>query len=336
MQKRKSSIKRYISLVVCIVMFLSIMQVSGAMKTNVKSSAKITLTSNDRVVAQEASNMTGVKVEDILKLRGQGKDWNVIMSELKKNKVVPDVNVRDKRLSNTGVGEEYVNELKKEGFTDSEITTARMIVERVVNQLSEITKQDESSGLLETNVNTQLPDIKTDSAAMSVTDDTTRYSSLSVKINIKTAVNLMLKLQHEKEFGSLEKVLDEYLYSLQIGVNLEIYLKDKKKYEKEKSQKSVELLGQEPISISSIEMKALQGSQKSNIDNKGNIGDETQNGKGDITKNLINTSNQDSSSVQIPEIKNSKPENPLDSINKELSDIKDKSQNIPMLNQGGK
>lgn len=195
-----------------------------------------------RVVA-DISNMTGVKVEEIIRLKGGGRTWNEVLDILKGYKEAGG-RERDKRyslLEQSGLGREFVFQLKEEGYTEDEILEAQWLVERVVFQLSEITRADNTAAGL---------------------SDTTPYSELSQKIDIGTAVYLMLKLK--EHFGSMEAVLDEYLCALQIDVNLELHLIDRGAYLKEKEAMMPGLGNESIITMADIEERMLEKIRQDN------------------------------------------------------------------------
>lgn len=211
-------------------------------------------------IAAELSNMTGVDVKEILRLKESGLSWNQVIDILKSgyNKSnSADSKSRNKLLANVGMGEDLVEKLKAEGYTDEEILEAKMIAERLVFQIQEITE-------------TSNPEV---SSPMSVIDNETKrteeeqavYEKIASQFDMQTAVYLMLKL--ENDFGSMEAVLDEYLFALQNDLDFTQYVNDKEKYQEEKEEKSLGVLPDSTITLSKIEERVLQKIQQ---DNKGN------------------------------------------------------------------
>ena len=95
-------------------------------------------------------------------------------------------------------------------------------------------------------------------------EDITAFKELLGKFDLNTSVSLMLKLK--KDFGSIDNVLDEYLCCLQIGINLEDYIKDKEEYQKQKKEKAAGLDSSKIITIKIIEEKKKEN--KANKENK--------------------------------------------------------------------
>jgi hypothetical protein len=170
-----------------------------------------------------------------------------------------DRDKRNKFLADEGLGDDYVDRLKKEGFKIKEIMEAKLLVERVMFQLHEITTENEKQAV-SPKIEVEVPGSNTNRPE----DDTSFYAELAGKMDIKTAVTLMLKLRND--FGSLEKVLDEYLFSLQAGINLEDYLTDKRAYQKQRNEKSLAIDREKVITMAKIEEKMLKKAQESNTD----------------------------------------------------------------------
>ncbi|MOA22655.1 hypothetical protein D3C78_1432290 [compost metagenome] len=82
------------------------------------------------------------------------------------------------------------------------------------------------------------------------------------QFDVDSAMYYMLLL--ESDIGSLEAVLDEYLYTLQIDITLEEYLSDKDAYLKLKEEKSVGVLPNQKLTMVSIELASLEKIQKDN------------------------------------------------------------------------
>ncbi|MFZ5968692.1 MAG: hypothetical protein ACOYVK_16180 [Bacillota bacterium] len=267
--------------------------------------------SEEERIAAEISNMTGVKVEEILKLRDDKKTWNEIMEMLKNNEGNENQAEKDKRnrlITEMGLREELIRKLADE-FSSEEIMEAKLLIERLLFQLQEITEKDEKS------VANPSIDVNSVSEEGHIED----YEKLMEKIDPDTAVYLTLKL--EKDFGSKEAVLDEYLYALQADLNLENYMKDKDQYLKEKEEKSIGMIQEKIITLAKIEEKMLRKIQQENADNTDPIemkNDNVLTEEGDIGHDVTVES-------PLPEIKDVKPLNPADAIMEEINAIDPKA-----------
>lgn len=275
----------------------------GGIKANQVKAAS----NSDNSTAGEISNMTGVKVEEILKLRNEGMSWNEILDTLKNNSssnIISEKDKRNKLLAQNEFGEEYIKKLKKEGFTDSEISEVKLLVDRLVFQLQELTSD------LRKTVSVPKAEIS------EKTEDTTQtYSELLGKIDIKVASYLMLKLK--KDFFGIKKVLDEYIYSLQLGINLEEYLIDKKTYQKQKDEKSAGFDQKKIITLQKLDEKVLEKIQE---ENKQNINKEVS----DTGKLKISDKSEEKNvlpEIPNPKVENIKPKNPADEILDEIKSI---------------
>jgi len=217
--------------------------------------------SNEQKMAADISSSTGVDVEKILTLRKDGKSWNEILEELKgKGGSTEDRDQMDKLLTEEALGEKDVKMLLGAGFTKEEIQQATLIAERIQFQLQEITS---SNGNETISAAKEMPE--TGEVTSENSDNTAVYKELEEKLNIKNAITLMLKLK--AAFGSMEQVMDEYLYSLQVDINLEDYLTDRQAYQKKKNDKNLEAGNKKIITMSDIENEMLKTIQHSNVNN---------------------------------------------------------------------
>ncbi|ADU74112.1 hypothetical protein M972_111090 [Acetivibrio thermocellus AD2] len=72
----------------------------------------------------------------------------------------------------------------------------------------------------------------------------------------------MVKL--EESLGSIEKVLDEYLLSLQVDIDFDKYFTDKKSYNKLRKEKLLKMDESSIITVEEIERKYFETLQKFN------------------------------------------------------------------------
>lgn len=267
------------------------------------------LTNEDKTTVSEISNMTGVKAEEIIKLRTEGKSWNEILETLRNNpgyKAEGDNTKRNGTLAQNGMEEGTLKKLKEEGFSEQEIAEAKSMAERVVFQLEEITSmQAVSPSLPEAGIN----------ISENKEEDVQAYTALAGKISINEAVYLILKLH--SELGSMQAVLDEYLYSLQIGIDLKEYLSNKEEYSKHKQQKAAELAAQEVITAAKIEEKLLQQLQSMNKKDE-----TTAEVKANVPSLPDTTAKSPLPDVPVPGAQDVKPQNPAEAILQEIQGIK--------------
>jgi hypothetical protein len=165
--------------------------------------------------------MTGVSTKEILELRKNSKSWQEVLEKLKgyeKNQNENGREIRSQSLANIGLAEDFSDRLTKE-FTSEEIMEARLIVERLIFQLQEITEKEQTKVLSPSAVVSESKQGEIDISS---------YEKLLEQLHLETAIYLSLKLA--EDFGSLEAVLDEYLFALQMDLHFETYLNDKTQY----------------------------------------------------------------------------------------------------------
>jgi len=294
--------------------------------------------SEDKRIASEISNETGVSIEEVFLLKSNGRSWNEVLSVLKNKSNLganSEKNNRDDLLLNSGLDEEFIAKLKKEGFSEENITEVKMLEERVAFQLQEIISGNQANQVTQeiqitqatqankynksNQVNIEEPKVDISDSNKEI-NDISAYEELYKKIDIKNAVYFMLKLK--EDFGSYEEVFDEYLYSLQADLDLNDYIKDKEAYTKSKDEKKLLLDEQKVITLEKIEEKSIEKIQK---DNK-NIENEVLAQQNDKT---INTAASDSGAkdknslpdVPKPANEGIKPKNPTDEIMNEIKEI---------------
>lgn len=310
MMKAAGKYKRLLALVIGAALLITALPIT---LVSLKPFEARAVSNDDKQIAGDISNMTGATIDEILKLKSQGLSWNEILTKLKNNNSSKKQGDREKRselLTSSGIGDDYADMLKKDGYTENEITEARMLVERVTFQLDEIKSGSENK--------TDIPKIDTNVDTKDNKDDVSLYIELAGKIDAGTAIYLAVKLK--KEFGSNEKVLDEYLYALQIGIKLEDYLTDKKSYQKQRDEKSISMDQQKIITLEKIEAKMLKVTEEQNSINASK-------GAPSVTDNNPSAETKPGTKDNLlpeilqPEVKNVKPENPTDEINKEINAI---------------
>lgn len=203
---------------------------------------------DDKRIAGDISNMTGVAVEEILAVRNTGRSWNDVLNEINRGNYQKgsSMDQRNQFLANFSLSEDEIKGFKDEGFGGDELQQARLLIERVVFQLQEITLDiDAVYAVLNPGDSTEKE-----------TDDLQKYRELAAGIDIRKCLYLMLKLRDE--LGSIEAVLDEYLFSLQADLDLALYMADKEEYLKQRKEKEMEPGIKDIITAAVIESKMLE------------------------------------------------------------------------------
>lgn len=266
---------------------------------------------NDKKIAADISSTTGVEAEKILALKKDGKSWNEILEYLKgKGGSTEDREEMENLLTENVLGEEDTEQLLAAGFTAEEIQQATLLAERVQFQLQEITS---STG---TEVTTDVQSVPmADGNDDAINDDMAAYKALEEKLNLKTIIILMIKLKDA--FGSMEEVMNEYLYSLQVDINLEDYLTDSEAYLEKKKDKSIEAQSKKILTMSDIENEMLKAIQQNDVNNVINED------PGSTVNSLDNTDRavDDGPVSPLPEMKDVAPGNPGDDILLEIQQI---------------
>jgi len=194
-------------------------------------------------MAADISNLTGATTEEILELYNAGLSWNSIMELLKNGSASQQQRDQTRRgvaLMETGLSEETVTQLLKEGYIQEQITEAKLIAERVAFQLKELTGDA---------VSDQDSNIES-------------FRRVAEQFILSDAVRWMLVLGDA--IGGMELVLDEYLSTLQYGLDLLDFQNDKEAYMNIKEQRKLERLMEAEVTLAEIERKLLQKIQEEN------------------------------------------------------------------------
>ncbi|THF72583.1 hypothetical protein [Cohnella fermenti] len=273
-----------------------------------RASSVVNEAQDDGTIAADISNMTGATTEDILKLKRTGMNWNEVLEKLKQTGYdnSEKKEQRTELLAGTGI-EETMTLLVEKGFSQEEITEARMLAERLQFQLKELSAADVGAA----------PTVSLTGTENKGDESLQAILKMAEQFDLSEAVYNMVLLK--KEFGSYEAVLDEYLLSLQIEVDLQQYMSDKEAYLKAKQEKSAGLAHDEIVTSSVVETALLEKIQRSNRSLQGDdVG---------VANAVLPSSVQDSnSSTPLPDVpqpvaRDVKPANPADQVMREIEAI---------------
>ena len=300
---------RYFAILVALAMLVETIAFTLTGYAKNDTNAVYELANEDRTTISDISNMTGVKADEIIRLKKEGKSWNEILELIKNNpdyKSEGDSTKRSDTLTKTNMDEDTIKKLKEEGFVEEQIIEAKSLVERVIFQLEEIANM-QVVALLQPEAGVNANEVKEESLMA--------YVELSGKINLNEAVYLILKL--EDELGSIQAVLDEYICSLQLDIDLNHHLINKEEYKKQKQQKLAEMLAQDIITATGIDEKMLDMLQSKNKKAEENLVVKTY--IPTIPDTVIESPLPD---VQAPEALEIKPQNPAEAILQEIEGLK--------------
>lgn len=305
---RKRKVK-YISLAI-IVALLAEAAIVSFPKLNREAEVQQSSRQQDEQTAADLSNLSGVAAEQILDMKKSGSSWNEITETLKQQP--PENNEEDKQSRSTllheaGLGEELLKELRQKGFHDDEIMEAKMLTERTMQQLKEVT------GSAATTV--ENPAAMTDMTRSAEVELQSAYTKINEQFNEGEAVTLLLTLQ--QDFGSIEAVMNEYLLSLQIGLNLEDYLTDPKIYQENKEQQTITLQEGEIVTLEILEKTMLEQLQQGKEELSGEAGQEISEEKS-LTDERADSLLPD---VNPPKVQDVMPQNPGEAVRQEIQAI---------------
>jgi hypothetical protein len=297
----------------------------------------------DKRIASEISNETGASLKEIFELKENGRTWNEVLSVLKTSMKLGQSGKKNDRaalLLTSGLDEDFIKKLKKEGFKEQDINEVKLLAERVTFELQEITdnsknKQNQASDGNQA-ANVQKP--KTDAGSINNdskngfnikgnkadSQDISAYEELAKKLDTKNAIYFMLKLK--TDFEGYEQVFDEYLFSLQAELDLNDYIKDKKAYEKKKEEKKLVLDPQKVITLEKIEQKSLEKTQNESDSEQPSQKNNAEKATG--AEGSKDTSEKNPlPDVPKPDAGSVKPQNPTDEVMNEINQINPMADN---------
>lgn len=191
----------------------------------------------NRSMAQSIADVTGVSVATLLKMKTDSKSWNDVLQEIQERGVENTQDMTDEELAD-----------KISGYGKEDIDEVSGLAQRVIFNLREITAKKSMQDL-------QMP-AAIPTPGMPGREDECDFETLAAKFRKNQSIYLTLALK--EQFGSFEQTMDEYLYSLQIEVDLELCLADADAYEKQVAQKGAQLLRTDAITVAEIEQTMLE------------------------------------------------------------------------------
>ncbi|MTI48640.1 MAG: hypothetical protein FH761_12415 [Firmicutes bacterium] len=258
---------------------------------------------DDLRIATEISNLTGVDINRVLELKSIRGSWNQVLDMLRSEK--SRQKSKDKRsngILQSSVSDKFVKKLIDEGNTEADVMDAKMLVEKVIYQLNEIT-------------NSAAETVSVSNAVIGEdgeNNDIAQYVNLKNKIDMETAISVILKLQDK--YDTIETALNEYLYSLQLDINLEDYINNQEKYEEEKEKKRMEINLTQIITLSEIESEVLAKIQRENEEQL-SLGKSSLEAEGEPLENNLYNENLDVPNVSVEDVK---PLNPTEELMNEI------------------
>ncbi|MEK4044159.1 hypothetical protein NSU18_10880 [Paenibacillus sp. FSL H8-0048] len=297
---------RYISIAI-IVALLAEAAIVTFPRLNRDSAVQESSRQQDEQTAAELSNLSGVAAVKIMEMKKSGSSWNEITETLKQQ--LPANNAEDKQgrsnlLHEAGLGEELLKELHQKGFQDDEIMEAKMLTERTMQQLKEVVSSAASI--------VEKPEASLERSGSAEEDLESAYVTINEQFNEGEAVTLLLTLQ--QEFGSMETVMNEYLLSLQIGLNLKDYITDPKTYQETKEQQTITLKESEMVTLDALEKRMLEQLQQ------GKAAPDLEAAERNSDPNNIVTEDKESliPDINPPTVQDVRPENPGEVLRQEI------------------
>lgn len=322
--KTKQHKFRFIALILAAVILITsvplVFHGFGRQAANAVNSAS----QEDRRIATEISNETGFSIEEVFNYKIAGRSWNQVLDILRTTSHIADAGGKSDKnsvLLSNGLDDDFISKLKKEGFSQQQIIDVKMLAERVTLQLQDIAAY---------NARSQAKPVEAPGAGQAdqkvleedKEDSSKAYSELSKKIDFKDAIYFMLKLK--SDFGSYEGAFDEYLCSLQLELDIEEYIKDRKAYLDKKEDKSLMSNGKKIITLQKIEEKNIEILQRDNMKAQSEIFPSLDKRAGGQAAQIAQTAEDSPNPLpETPQVEAGavKPKNPTDEVMDEINKI---------------
>lgn len=259
----------------------------------------------DESIVADISNLTGISSAEIIQIKQTGLSWQEVLEKLKSvnRDTTANRELRDKLLTEGGI-EEIAETLRAQGYDNEQITESKLLAERVAYQLSSIVSDQAASA----------PHIP--QAGQTIDSANQAIEHVAGQFDVMRAIQYTVVL--EQELGSLEAAFNEYLLSLQLGIDIELLLTNSDVYDQQRTERIAGMLLAEYVTIARIEEAMLV---KVNAAAAG--GGESDNpvipGNQDSSRNAETSSPSNAANpLPLPEVPDVKPVNPAERLKQEL------------------
>lgn len=300
-----------------ITMFLAVALVFGVFSIYIKennisfgSAVKYLLNKQDRAMAEDIANMTGESAANIMQLKAETGNWNTAMDRLKKGdyaKIMTD--------------DELADLILKEGYKEESVKESKEFIGQVMGNLSEIL--DNNSSLENSAPNIQQPKAQAD--IKKEEDDIEAYKVLGQAFDKNLAIYYSLRLK--ERFGSIQSVVDEYLYCIQVELDTRILLADEEEYEEAIMQKLAQLSREDAITVQKIFDFMLKTLNKANLQKNENKTDLEQRKPDSEKEPSVQKPDIETATDIQPKIDDPKPKDPAINIMEEVEQINSRWRN---------
>lgn len=287
---------------------------------------------DERAIAADISNMTGITTEEIMQLKQSGMEWNTVLSKLESQQYDVPEYAKARRLQDLvseGVGEELIEQFAQAGYSRDEVLNAKLAAERVQYQLSGIMAEAASSApsaslaVAPASGGSPLSYLVETSEKSWQEDRREEYEKLAGAFQVSDAVKWTLLLR--ESVGGMEQALNEYLEALILNLNLNDYLNSREDYMKQKEEKLATKPLYKAITVQDIEERALlmlQNGNEANRDQLGSVEGASWTGQASQREPSISVLPQpDAPKSTVPEVRNVKPANPAEQMIGEIQSL---------------
>lgn len=238
----KQVVYRIIALVLLGVFVVPIFMNQAVMRTIDES--EMTSAGEEQLLTEQIGNMTGASTKEIEALRRNGYSWTEVLEKLQDE--------RDGMRSADGVVEDgaYEKILIAQGIALSDIQDVKMAITNLSMLLDEIVQSEEA---ISVEPNTVVVDAKPE---VTDNDETTAVELCqSIVSQMDEDYLLYLVFQLKEVLPDTNDVINEYLYALQVGLDIEIALEN---YDAYQEQKASQWIGTEVLTVQDINILAIQ------------------------------------------------------------------------------
>ncbi|WP_334078047.1 hypothetical protein [Paenibacillus sanfengchensis] len=274
---------------------------------------------SDIRIAADISNMTGVEAEEIIRLKETGISWNEVLERVQGKAGTSKKSRKTRNSVLTAANmEDTVAKLKDSGYSDRQIQTARLFAERVEFQFREIARDEKSTGSFSMPVKEPADPFKKEDLRLEA------LQNVAGKYDAVSAVYYLLVL--EQVFHDQTVIMDEYLLSLQLELDLKEYIDDPDAYLKSKQEKLAGLTPDLLVTAGFLEESLLSRMNRHSLESSGKEDSAIPQPSGTGTPLPGDSIVSRPADFALPEAPHVQPVNPGDQIKEELDSL---NPNLP-------
>ncbi len=245
---KKKSVYRIIALVLVGVFVVPIFMNQAVMREI--DDSEMTNAGEEQLLTEQIGNMTGASTKEIEELRRQGYGWTEVLEKLQDQ--------RDGMNLDDGVTEDgaYEKILIAQGVELSAIQDAKMAIANVSMLIDEILQSEDGGAVVEANIVKAGPDT---GIAQNEEEKLEECRRIANRLDEDYLLYLIFQLQDV--LPDMNSVINEYLYALQVDIDIALAIED---YDAYLEEKATRWEGAAILTIQDINLLAIERMNRTN------------------------------------------------------------------------